>query len=166
MLTFNIRESNENDFEPIFDIWVKNQGQALGKPLPLENIGEFKQELFRVFSNVSQSVFYVAHLESGQIIGWQALTPVFSNPLLSKLIAQSSTYVDKEFFKENVGQNLFNYAVNDARRIGISQIYGWVKPGNNAAERIAENFKHHKLFIPNPANGNVPAFNLYVIEVE
>lgn len=165
MSEYTIRLSVATDFERIFAIWVENQNQAIGKQSEPNKVELLKQELWGLFSN-ARSVFYVAELPSKQIIGWQALLPLLSNPLLSKHTAQSNTYVDMKYFNEDIGTKLVEFAVNDAKRLGIDQIYGWVKADNVSINRIAQKFTEQKIFIPRPANNNLPDINLYIISVK
>src|SRR2546423_7937881 len=122
MVNINIRKSNENDFERIFEIWIQNQKQATGKEIPSTTELELKEELNRLFFHTPHSFFYVAELESKQIIGWQALLPLISNPFIGKYTAQSSTYVERNYLNMDVGSKLFEYALADAKKIGIDHI--------------------------------------------
>jgi len=165
MENIKIRISNETDFERIFEIWLENQSQAIGKHVDSTDIEGFRQDLSRLFFKTPRCFFYVAELESRQIIGWQGLLPLLSNPIVGKYMAQSSTYIDKTFVNRDVGSRLVEYAVNDAKRLGIEHIYGWVKADNAATNKISENFNTHKFFIPSPNGGGLPDFNLYVVIV-
>ncbi len=166
MSDFTIRISNQKDFERIFEIWLDNQKQAIGKQSEPSTVETLKAEFFSLYTEARRAVFYVAELESGQVIGWQALLPLLSNPLISKYMAHSSTYVDKAFFNKNIGSKLVEYAVTDAKRLGIEHIYGWVKDENIESNRIAEDFAEFKFFIPGSENNNLPNFNMYVIVVK
>ena len=166
MENFNIRISNETDFERIFEIWLENQTEAIGKQVQPAIIGKLKEDLFYLFSKTPSSIFYVAEAAPDQIIGWQSLIPLFANPLMSKYAAQSSTYVDKKFLNVDVGTALVKYAVTDAKRLGIDHIYGWVRADNHATNKIAGNFKTHKFFIPHSDSENLGDYNLYILVVE
>jgi len=166
MADFTIRISDEKDFDRLFEIWLDNQSQAIGKQPDPSTVEALRAELSRLFFLTPRSVFYVAELASKQIIGWQALLPLLSNPLVGRYTAQSSTYIDRKFFDKNVGSQLVEFAVADAKRLGIDHIYGWVKADNIATNKIAENFETHKFFIPHPESKNLPDFNLYVIVVK
>jgi L-amino acid N-acyltransferase YncA len=166
MENITIRKSNESDFHRIFEIWLQNQDQAIGKKIESVSVEELKNELFQLFSKTPRSIFYVAELESNQIIGWQSLIPLFANPLISKYAAQSSTYVDRKFLNIDVGSALIKFAVTEAKKIGIDHIYGWVRSDNLATNKIADNFKTHKFFIPHSESGNLGDYNLYILIVE
>jgi len=165
MSNYKIRTALARDFDRIFEIWLENQVIATGKSVERNMVEIFKKHLFHTFS-LSNSHYYVAVSNSNKVVGWQSLTPLFSNPNLSPYIAQSSTYVDKDFLNNDVGQSLFEYAYKEAKQIGIDHIYGWVKPDNTPSHKIAANFKHHKCLIPGSSSGNIPEFNIYVIVVE
>src|SRR5689334_11178032 len=104
MFTYKIRYANPDDFNRIFEIWLENQTVATGKCIEANMVGIFREEMFHTFS-LSRSRYYVAVSDSNKVIGWQSLTPLFSNPALSPYIAQSSTYVDRSFYKSDVGQS-------------------------------------------------------------
>ena len=162
MSNLDVRISTEADFEEIFQIWLENQQQATGRILSQTESSTFKAEFLRLFFHVPHAIFYVAESASKELVGWQALLPLLSNPILGKYTAQSSTYVKKTFFKHDAGGRLFEYAITDAKRLGIDHVYAWVKTDNAAANKIAGRFNGYKFLIPGTV-GNLPDFNLYVI---
>ncbi|RTQ52531.1 GNAT family N-acetyltransferase [Hymenobacter gummosus] len=165
MSAFTIRNAHDDDFDRIFELWLENQAMAIGQAIEQNQIAAFRAELLHTFSR-SHSHYYVAVSDDNNIIGWQSLTPLFSNPVMDSHISQSSTYVDKAFFRLNIAHALFEHAYRAAKNSGISHIYGWVQPNNKAIHEIASHFKHYKHSVPGSSNGKVPEFNLYVVVVE
>lgn len=166
MKNFTIRISKESDFERIFEIWLENQGQAIGKQAEPGALTMYKEDLFHLFARTNRSVFYVAESDAGQIIGWQSLLPLFANPLVSRYAAQSSTYVDRKSANEEIGTALVEFALKDAKRLGIDHIYGWVRADNIPMNKVANHFKTHKFHVPHSHSGNLADFNLYILIVE
>lgn len=165
MSAFTIRDAHHDDFDHIFELWLESQAMAIGQAIESHQVAALRAEFLHTFSR-SHSHYYVAVSDANNIIGWQSLTPLFSNPVMGPYISQSSTYVDKAFFRLNVAHTLFEYAYRAAKNIGISHIYGWVQPNNKAIHEIASHFKHYKYSVPGSDNGQVPEFNLYVVVVE
>ena len=164
MKAFNIRLSNKNDFEEVFRIWLQSQKMATGNAIPSGDVQTLKSELHKLFYNTSRAIFYVAETDPNTLVGWQALLPLLSNPLISEYTAQSSTYIDIEYYNNNVATKLLKYAITDAKRLKIEHIYGWVKADNNAINEISSKFSKLKYSIP--ASNNLPSFNLYIVEVK
>jgi L-amino acid N-acyltransferase YncA len=163
METYTIRDSRKEDFDSVFAIWLENQSQAIGKSVSAETAKPYKDELFHQFNEDKYSHFYIAENTNNRIVGWQALLPVISNPLLRKYAAQSNTYVTKDYHDSDIGYQLVEHAVYDAKRHGIEQIYGWVKADNSAINKIAQKFTSLKLNITK--TNNLPDITLYVIQV-
>ncbi|HRG83802.1 MAG TPA: GNAT family N-acetyltransferase [Chitinophagaceae bacterium] len=163
MNSYIIRNSRKEDFESVFAIWLENQSQAIGKTVSAKTAEPYKNELYHQFNDDKYSHFYIAENSKNQIIGWQALLSVISNPLLKMYAAQSNTYVTKDYHDSDIGYQLVAHAVNDAKRHGIEQIYGWVKADNSAINKIAQKFTSLKLNITK--TDNLPDINLYVIQV-
>ena len=162
MLSFNIRTGTESDLGEIYGIWIANQLLATGTAADANEASTLEAEFHRLFFHSPRAVFYVAESTSGEIVGWQALLPLISNPLIGKYTAQSSTYVKRTFFQSDVGSQLFGYAISEAGRLGIDHVYAWVKTDSTAANQIARKFKGYKFEIPGTPD-HLPDFNLYII---
>src|SRR5689334_5210597 len=121
MSSIVIRNAHRDDFEAVFGIWLDSQQSATGINDGSGN-SEIKEEMnLRLFAR--GAYLYVAEGESGEVIAWQAMAPLFTNPLYTRKILQSSTYVDKRFMNNDIGEQLFMHAFNAVRSIGIDQIY-------------------------------------------
>jgi len=163
MLNFEIRPSNSADFEQMFEIWVQSQKQATGKRT--DEPSEMKDCFRKLFFDTPLAHFYVAESTSMQIVGWQALLPLISNPNIGRYTAQSSTYVSRDFLANDLGSRLFEHAIADAKRLGIDHVYAWVKTDNEAANSIAERFRKHRFKIPG-TDGRLPDFYLYIVAAD
>ena len=161
---FTIRESLEEDFELIFQIWMDNQAEATGHAIADSAINCRRGDLKRLF-RMPDSKYYVAVSGSGRVIGWQSIMPLLSNPTLSKHIAQSSTYVEVGNVNRNIGTMLLAEALRGAKKKGFEQVYGWIRSDHAVANQFALRFGTLRCHIPGSVSGNVPDFNLYVVDL-
>lgn len=159
-MDFEIRSSQVTDFNRIFEIWIQHQESATGRNIAASEVHSLKENLSRLFLNTSESTFYVAVLES-KIIGWHALLPVIANPTISRYAAQTSTYVDTQFFNQGVASRLVRHGINKAKQLGIDHIYYWIRTDNPSANKAISKFESTRFVIP--ARNKMPEFYLYVI---
>ena len=135
--SYIIRYSKPEDFEQVFDIWYENQKYSTNR-LELKDKQLLKNRLQYQFSNQDTDLkFWLADF-NGRIIGYQSTNPTESNPLLCNEIAESSTYVLKEFWDKNVGYNLMKLCLDELPHTNIKTFLGKILVKNVAMKIIAE----------------------------
>jgi phosphinothricin acetyltransferase len=124
-----IRLAAPQDVAAVARIWMEGVLVSSGLSAPSEPdvITSFQT---RICHPVGQSVLWVA-MFGNEIVGWQGLQD-FGITQISR-IAQSSTYISKDWQGRGIGQRLLLYAQQQARSLGFDVIAGWIKTDNNAS---------------------------------
>jgi N-acetylglutamate synthase-like GNAT family acetyltransferase len=158
----SFRKAEVTDYERMYLIWVQGQSQSLG--IHTKGDIKFKEQLYKNFGD-EQNIVNVAVLE-GEIIGWLGLFKIFSNPLSGQFARQSSTYMDTNYKIHGLVSDFVKYSLNQAKLAGIQQIYSFAIPENSNVSRIIEPYVVKTLDIPSSIKGNIPSFNLYIVDLD
>ncbi|MCB9034599.1 MAG: GNAT family N-acetyltransferase [Chitinophagales bacterium] len=122
-----IRESRPEDFEQIFEIWIKHQ------IFDHKLIPKSKDFFYKAFINQDDNFKYFVAINNTEYIGFQSLTSFREKNFFKSYYAESSTYVKSSFMNSSAGQDLVKYAMEHARDSDIKYIYGWI---NNDAQKL------------------------------
>jgi len=163
MANIKIRKCKTTDIDRCFNIWSGGQEESTG--LRSANTKKIKKDFFNLFGH-PKSIISVVITEQNVLIGWQGLFPLLDNPLLSKYTAHISTYLNRDLMVPELGQKLTEHTISVAKKKGIENIYGWVKSNNRAANLLGVKFANQKFSIKKSAQGHLPEFNLFIIDIQ
>jgi L-amino acid N-acyltransferase YncA len=123
---FDIRPAVPDDSPQIARIWIEGLQVSSGVSSPPtdDTIGSFQA---RIREPLGKSAIWVAVLDRN-VVGWQGLQDFGATQIIR--IAQSSTYVAREWHSRGVGRKLLQFAQRQAGERGIHIIIGWIKTDN------------------------------------
>lgn len=129
-----IRTADPLDAESIAEIWRSGLRLSLSDLVPSE------EESVSAFQSLLQfppgkSCIFVAE-SGGQVVGWQGLHDL-GNTSISP-IAQSSTYISKEWRSKSLGKKLLSHACTEAGKMGFWYVIGWIRSDNVHSIRLVE----------------------------
>ena len=84
----------------------------------------------RLLAPENQSRLWIAEVGS-DVVGWQALSLGGGTQILP--VAQSSTYVDRNWQSRGVGRILLQHAQREAQKMGLWAVVGWIRLANSAS---------------------------------
>jgi L-amino acid N-acyltransferase YncA len=144
-----IRSATEADLPRVIAVWRAGAGVALGRkveaPSEAELLGHFR---YRLSAATPPFGFWVYETDAGEVVGWQSLMPFENNPLERATIAESSTYVARDWARSGVGEALLRHAMVAAEDRGLTYVFGFVV--NEASVRLVEKCGWHRV-------GDMPA---------
>ena len=129
---FIIRDAKSPDCPDIVRIWREGCMISAGIPAPpLDKALEAFSRRLR--SSRDQSRLWVAEAD-GRTVGWQALSLGGGTQVLPMGI--SSTYIDADWHSKRVGGALLRHAQQEAARMGLWYLLGWIKVDNEPSIRM------------------------------
>src|SRR5579863_7183781 len=100
-----IRQSTVDDLGEVVRIWREGSTASLGIDLPDGDYPAYFAAKIRDQDDTFQ--LWVQEDSDGSIMGWQSLFPFRNNPVVARLMAESSTYVCPRHHGKGVGRSLF-----------------------------------------------------------
>jgi L-amino acid N-acyltransferase YncA len=127
-----LRLAREEDADEVARIWMDALLVSSGHSAPPaeEVITSFRA---RILNPVGKSVLWVA-TSGDRIAGWQSLQD-FGVTHITR-IAQSSTYISREWRGRGLGKKLLIHAQSHAGAGGFDLIAGWIKTDNETSLRL------------------------------
>ena len=133
-----IRQSLSTDFNEIFDIWLIGQQSSLNIELSIDEAEKYKERLKKLFVEQDDNFKFFVATANNEIIGWQYLMPTENNPWLRNLVAESSTYVRRDYVNSGVGVSLIKKAMKSAKSSDICQIVAKVRRENESVIKMLQ----------------------------
>jgi L-amino acid N-acyltransferase YncA len=129
-----LRLATNEDADIITDIWRKGVASSLGFEAELPEVKDYFSQCIQEHSDTSK--FWVALDHEQNVIGWQSLRPTRANPIIRRLVAESSTYVDPKYGIHGVGTALIQMASHHADISTLQYLTGYISANNTAMRRI------------------------------
>jgi L-amino acid N-acyltransferase YncA len=130
-----IREARGEDVSSITRIWQRRIEASLGATVEYVN----RENWFAEQVNGHDQLFKIwLAVVDEQIMGWQGLLPTHNNPVLAKVTAQSSTYVDPDCHFRGIATALIKTATSHADVSGLHFIVGDIAIDNSAMRHICQ----------------------------
>lgn len=139
------RKAIENDFEKIHSIWSKGIKSTFAHLLEPKDA---KDKFYKIFKGRKKYEFWVALLNE-EVIGFQSYLPISKNPLKSKYMVESSTYIDSEFINQGIGYNLLVFTLSELKKKNIQSVIAFISIDSYTTIKIAEKLDFMQI-------GNIP----------
>ena len=128
------RLAKEDEFEAIYFIWHEGIKTTFAD---YEYPTDMKEQFWQNFSNRSGFFnFWIAE-SKGKLVGWCSILPMFLNPIKRAFNAEISTYLDKRYSSNGIGQSLMRFVFNELKKSNIKVIYGFVNKSNLKSTQMA-----------------------------
>jgi L-amino acid N-acyltransferase YncA len=129
-----LRVATNEDANAIVYIWRKEVASSLGFEIELPEVEPFFCQCIQEQSDASK--FWVAIDHVSKVLGWQSLRPTRANPIMRRLVAESSTYVDSSCGIRGVGTALIHMASHHADTSSLQYVTGYISANNSAMRSI------------------------------
>jgi len=129
-----IRIAEDSDFEDIYAIWRQGLESSFDITLLDDTVIEKFHSNFLQREGIFN--FWVAQDSSKDILGWQSLIRASNNPFRKNIWAESSTYLNKKFRNNGLGEQLLSHVIKEAESSSLQYIIGFVTKSNEAAIQL------------------------------
>ena len=130
------RPARVSDLDAIHQCWSDGAAVSLGAP-PTPGIdyrGYFKQ---RLETQSGLFKFFVVENDSGEVVGWQSLSPLRSHPAVSSFMAELSAYARPGHFLGESTRFGLEQTLHFADRSALHYVIAFVVETNPQALRLA-----------------------------